>query len=215
MRCARTSSGMIDVLFAMNTVSMAIVGTSEIKTRRRAFAIGASTPMRSKTISSSVKLLISNVNERFHSSKSKLLSKPSASNTPWWSNVLVYDQIARGQSGDGNCVSERFRLLHRYPRVHNRLHSLEEKSSNERTHISGEFLTNGDAGALIFEMRRKATLFFLLLHLNVLGPARHLRIPVSQQYMRCEWMGRKQVEGTITKRTLKRDHLTSALDNCQ
>lgn len=40
-RCARISSGMTDVLFCIRTVSTATVGTSAIKTRRKAFTIGA------------------------------------------------------------------------------------------------------------------------------------------------------------------------------
>ena len=48
----------MDVLLWMNTCSIAIVGTSPINTRRRALAIAASTPIRSNTISSGVKLCI-------------------------------------------------------------------------------------------------------------------------------------------------------------
>mmetsp|Transcript_836 Transcript_836/g.2303 ORF Transcript_836/g.2303 Transcript_836/m.2303 type:complete len:365 (-) Transcript_836:129-1223(-) len=49
-RCARTSSWMMDVLFTTNTCSIAMVGTSAIMTRRRAFAIEQLMPSTSNSI---------------------------------------------------------------------------------------------------------------------------------------------------------------------
>lgn len=58
IRCARFSSGIIEVFCHISTFSIAMVGISAIMMRRSALARGGSTPLRSKMISSSVSDLI-------------------------------------------------------------------------------------------------------------------------------------------------------------
>ena len=57
-RCAKTSSTITDVLFQTYTCSIAIVGTSAIIIRRNAFAMDASTPMRSKEMVRGVRSVV-------------------------------------------------------------------------------------------------------------------------------------------------------------
>mmetsp|Transcript_5009 Transcript_5009/g.18180 ORF Transcript_5009/g.18180 Transcript_5009/m.18180 type:complete len:246 (+) Transcript_5009:1102-1839(+) len=77
-RWDRTSSCMMLVLLTMYTCSMAIVGTSDIRIRRSAFAMAGSMPMRSNSIVSSVMLVTAILTSFLNCSKLKELSTLAA-----------------------------------------------------------------------------------------------------------------------------------------
>ena len=77
-RCASTSSWIIDVLLRMKTFSMAIVGTSASRMRRKALASAASMPIKSNTASSALSDWISTRKSRRKRSIENEFSRPLA-----------------------------------------------------------------------------------------------------------------------------------------
>mmetsp|Transcript_7993 Transcript_7993/g.26634 ORF Transcript_7993/g.26634 Transcript_7993/m.26634 type:complete len:243 (-) Transcript_7993:107-835(-) len=99
-RWARTSSWMMEVLLAMKTFSIAMVGTSAIRMRRKALAMAASMPTMSNTIDSSSSALTSILKSVLNFSRLRELSLSSVMYAPlyWCPDALFTKsllQVAR------------------------------------------------------------------------------------------------------------------------